>query len=221
VASAETAIGALGRSVTTLLPFNGLPGLVSILAFVCALALPAWLLHRRIQSSKALDSPARRVVYDTIVAAPGATPADVRARTGFHYTTCIHHVRILADLGLVVSRRVGGRIRLFENHGAYGIKDSQARIAVRTESVRGALGVVARRPGISLSDLAHEIGIAPSTAKHHVDALVASELVVAQRVGRMVRLSIAPHAVDAVAAALAGNRPQRLANPGMPLTTEC
>jgi DNA-binding transcriptional ArsR family regulator len=166
------------------------------------LALPLWMLYRRVRQATALGNPHRKRVYELVLQVPGTTPSDLQRATGLHYATCVHHLRILEDLGFVELKRMGGMVRCFENHGRYGALPSRALAEARNPVVLAVLRTVLRQPGVSPADVARATGLSRPGVKHHLDRLLEEGLVAAQREGQRVRLQVPPNAIDAVVAAL-------------------
>ncbi|MGQ0534659.1 MAG: winged helix-turn-helix transcriptional regulator [Methanobacteriota archaeon] len=184
-------------------PLSSGPFLAILAVSGALLAVPPLLaLYRRVLAARALENPERRRIYDEIVRRPGVNPGDLRAATGLHYTTCEHHVRILADLGLIQTLRLGVHLRLYENHGRYGATETRVLAAMRHATTRAVLTHILRNPHVRPAEVARAVGLSRPAAKHHVDRLVSLGLVEAGRDGTAVRLSIAPKAVDPLIAAL-------------------
>jgi DNA-binding transcriptional ArsR family regulator len=151
---------------------------------------PAWALYRRIISSGALDSPRRARIMDSIRAQPGITPGALRKATGLHYTSCLHHVRVLADTGFVDLRRVGGQWRCFPREHA-GLAAQRWWVASNGLTARALLALVASKPGISPAEAARELGITRSAMQHHTERLRGLGVIEATRAGARVELRIA------------------------------
>ncbi|HVL86431.1 MAG TPA: winged helix-turn-helix transcriptional regulator [Candidatus Thermoplasmatota archaeon] len=172
-------------------------------ALVLALAIPVWLLYRRVDARNALANPQRRRILDRIVAEPGITAADLARLTGLHYTSCEHHVRMLEASGHVYVLRVAGSKRCFENHGRYGAVEARALAASRVPGSFALLRLAARADGVSLSEAARALGRSVSTTKHHADRLTALGLLCAKRRGRCVLYRVPAPALDGVLFAVA------------------
>lgn len=168
-----------------------------------ALVAPFWLMYRRIRAGAVLENPQRKVIYDRVLAQPGLTPGDLRAATRLHYTTCIHHLRVLSEQGLVMVKRLGGSIRCYENHNRYGVVESRLLAAARSATARGLLREALRSPDVTPADAAERLGVARSTVKHHMDRLAAWGLLEVRPDGSNLRLRVAPAAVDGLVGLLA------------------
>lgn len=171
-------------------------------SMVVAVPLLALALYRRIVAARALEHPLRRALYHRIVAAPGLTPADLAAAEGLHYTSVVHHLRILeASRHIEVARR-GGTLHCFENHARYGVAQKSALVAARQPTSRSILEGALREPGVPAAQVARALGIGRSAMKERLDTLAAWGLVATERDGRDRRVSVPTGARDAVVAAL-------------------
>ncbi|HVL86426.1 MAG TPA: helix-turn-helix domain-containing protein [Candidatus Thermoplasmatota archaeon] len=200
--AAEAAPGAQIARVPATAGAPPLAGALPLALLGLAVAVPAWLLYRRVHRDRALAHPVRAAVFEEIRRRPGVTPGEVAAVLGVHYTTGEHHVRILADLGLLEVKRAGRTLHCFENHGTHGRVDKAVRIAVRTPAVAALLAAVARRPGLCPAEAARAAGVARSTGKQHVDRLAAAGLLRVERVGARVALRVPAEVVDPLCSAL-------------------
>lgn len=162
--------------------------LVTFVAAAPLLAAPVWALYRRILRARALDHPQRRQLLEAIQASPGLTVGELRAKAGLHYTTVLHHVRLLEEVGLVQRQRVGGQWHCFPH--AIGATERNRTVAARSPTSEAVLRVVAANPGIRASDAARAVGIAPSSMKHHIDRLESWGLLKVTRDAGRVRLHV-------------------------------
>lgn len=83
-----------------------------------------------------LAVPVRQTLLDMIQGTPGATQADLARLTGLSAPTIHHHVRILAQAGLVELRREGATMRCFPPEAANGPLGAQSATP-RTSSLAG------------------------------------------------------------------------------------
>ncbi|HVL86376.1 MAG TPA: MarR family transcriptional regulator, partial [Candidatus Thermoplasmatota archaeon] len=175
-------------------------GVMAALLLGVALAIPLWALYRRLVREGALDQERRRRIHDLVLASPGITAGELRSATGLHYTTVTHHLRVLHELGLVEVLRLDGRLRAFENHGRFGCVEKRVAAAAKSATSLAVLTVALRRPGVSPSTVATELGLTRPAVKRHVDKLAAWGLLEPRREGARLRLHLSPRAVDAVLA---------------------
>lgn len=164
------------------------PSHVPVVAGLIALA--AWILYRRLTRDRVLDNDLRRRVRDLVDDAPGVTAARIADELDVHYDTVRHHLRVLDEFDEIRVDRFGSTRRYFPNHGRYTADDRALLAALRVEPRRRALETLARDGGLSSGELAEAIGVAPSTASHHLAELEAAGLVERTRDGRSVRCEL-------------------------------
>ncbi|HWH07701.1 MAG TPA: helix-turn-helix domain-containing protein [Candidatus Thermoplasmatota archaeon] len=154
------------------------------------LGLGAWAWRRRAWLAAALFTrlsredvrahPARARLLDGARRAPGASTAALARALAMNEGTALYHLRVLERAGLLKSLAVGRERRWTEAGASPEARTPPARARV-LDAVRGA-------PGASLTDVSRALGVAKSTAHHHVAALVAEGRVEARRSGRALRL---------------------------------
>lgn len=154
------------------------------------IALVAWILYRRLTRDRVLDNDLRRRVRDLVDDAPGVTAATIADELDVHYDTVRHHLRVLDEFDEIRVDRFGSTRRYFPNHGRYTADDRALLAALRVEPRRRALETLARAGGLASGELAEAIGVAPSTASHHLADLEAAGLVERSRDGRCVRCEL-------------------------------
>lgn len=163
-----------------------------------ALGFPLVRLYRRIDRTAVLEHPVRREIHELVAGSPGLTPAEIGRATGLHYTTCVHHLRVLEDCDEVEVRRMDGRVRCFLNHGRFRALDRAVVAAWRSTTPRAIVGAVLRKPGLTPSELARRLGLHRATVTEHVDRLVEAGVLEEERAGRARRLSAAPGVLDSL-----------------------
>ncbi|HVL87470.1 MAG TPA: helix-turn-helix domain-containing protein [Candidatus Thermoplasmatota archaeon] len=152
---------------------------------LAALALPFWLLYRRLSRSD--DSPARASILAFLETNPGATAACVARARGLHYTTAAHHLAALARVGFVVAVQVGGRRRFHRATGAPR-PSGVAVLLAGSPQKRRILEAIRSEPGVRPAHLARALGLPRSSVRHHVDALAAAGVVTIESATGEVRL---------------------------------
>lgn len=186
-------------------------GLGLLLGFLILVA-PAWLLYRRVRPERVMENAVRTRVHHYVVCNPGTTAGRAAVALELHYTTCEHHLRILRDLGYVEGRRFGRHIHWFENHKRYGAAEARALAATYHPTAAAVVRALVRSPGACGADVARDVGLRRSSLKHHLDRLLARGVIVSRREGRVMRLCVAPGALDAVAFVLE-TRPRSMTDP--------
>lgn len=197
-------------------PAPDAPPLALGLLILAMLAVPAWLLSRRIGAADALENANRARVFALVAQKPAVTPAEVRDALGIHYTSVVHHLRMLEEAGHIRTERAQGRIRCFENGGRYDPVERATLAALRHPTVERLLRVLAWNAGIQQAHAARKAGIRRTLAKHHVDRLNAVGVVERERLGPRVRLRLAPAALDTVLSRAALPQPSDEPAPVLP-----
>jgi DNA-binding transcriptional ArsR family regulator len=175
-------------------------GLVSLLAAVAYYLAPllksgGMTLFSRVQGPALLEHPARRRIVELVEAEPGLHYQELVRRLGIGQGATEHHLRKLAEAGLVVRRRGTG----FTCYFPPGRHEAAARAApaLKSDGARRILHQIRARPGLSAKEVAASTGLDPATVSHHLHRLQEAGLVEAQRNGR----SLALHATAAANAA--------------------
>lgn len=134
-----------------------------------------------------LSNPRRRAVYDAIRANPGLAIRELLRITGLANGVASHHVRTLAQRGLIVRHKVGKTVRLFENHGRYD-RDWQTVAALRDPDARllhAWLKANGKCIQLDVITAATDWGWSPTATKRRLGALVEAGLAATVRQGRV------------------------------------
>lgn len=134
-------------------------------------------LYRRLTRDGLLENEIRRTVHETVGDEPGRTAAEIAEAADLHYTTVRYHLEILEEFDEIVARRDGRRIRYFLDHGRYGRIHRRVLAAAADDSRHRILTMLARDGPLRSGDLADRVGVAPSTASHHLARLDEVDLV--------------------------------------------
>jgi len=98
-----------------------------------------------VQKNEALEHKARAQLYDYVRTNPGATLSVAQTHLGVGWGTVEYHVAVLERLGLLTTKRVGGKRLLFVA-GQGRVVDARAWSLLRNSSVR-QLGATLFAPG--------------------------------------------------------------------------
>ncbi|MHB1260892.1 MAG: winged helix-turn-helix transcriptional regulator [Thermoplasmatota archaeon] len=145
-------------------------------------------LFSRIAGQDLLEHPARARLLQIVQAEPGIHFQDLVRRSGLPNGTAVHHLGKLTAARLLSARPLG-------RYTCYFSGTSPDRVALvaapllRSEGARKVYEAIQGRPGLSGLELAGLVALQPSTVNYHVQRLVDSGLVRAERDGRSVRLS--------------------------------
>lgn len=124
--------------------------------------------------------PTRARLLGEVRSAPGASTAGLARALGLNEGTALYHLRVLERSGLAKSLAVGRERQWFEAGMRAADEPSHAR--------RRVLDAIEAAPGSTLTEVARGVGVAKSTAHHHVAALAKEGRVEPARTGRTLRL---------------------------------
>lgn len=180
-------------------PWVGAGAFVLLLATLLSLSkfkAAVWVGFTRLRNEQILRHPMRSEILRIIEAEPGIHLSEIHRRIDLHKSSLIHHMRKLEHAGAVVIKNENGRTCYF----MAGRIDNRMMAAIpllKSNAARRVLEIVQARPGISLSGLAQDAGIAVSTANYHVHRLSSCGLVGTEKIGKMLVLRPLSLAKDA------------------------
>lgn len=143
-------------------------------------------LFTRFEKDTVLDHPKREGLYGMIVMKPGITLQDLCEGTGLSRTAVSHHLRLMEQQHIIVSKRVGRSRHFFENGGRYGRDQKDAYAVLHNDRSKEVHSFIETHPGSIQKDLCDALGIQASVAHWHVKRLVEANLIEAIRQGRTV-----------------------------------
>ncbi|MFB6270328.1 MAG: winged helix-turn-helix transcriptional regulator [Halobacterium sp.] len=131
--------------------------------------------------------------FNAIVRATDLAPGQVQ-----------HHARRLVDAGVVVREEVSGRTHYFPSE--YDAFERGVVALARRETARDLLSILLEDGPTRPADAADAVGVARSTLEHHLDGLVAADVVEKQRDARN-RVTLALRDPEVTASLLADVHP--------------
>jgi DNA-binding transcriptional ArsR family regulator len=143
-------------------------------------------LFTRFERDTVLGHPRREALYALILQQPGISLQSLGESSGLSRTAVIHHLRLLEQQHLVVSKRVGRSRHYFENGGRYGHDQKDAYAILQNGRSKAVAEFVRHHPGAMQKALCEALGIQPSIAHWHVRRLAEAGIVEAVRRGRTV-----------------------------------
>jgi DNA-binding transcriptional ArsR family regulator len=166
-------------------------------------------LFTRFGKDTVLGHPRREALYARILQEPGISLQALGEATGLSRTAVVHHLRLLEQQHLIVSRRVGRGRHYFENGGRYGHDQKEAYAVLQNDRSRAVAEAIRARPGMMQKTLCAQLAIPPSIAHWHVTRLTQANLVQVVRQGRTVAYfpGHAMPALDGRARALPASEP--------------
>lgn len=169
--------------------------LLGVAVLVPAAAL-LWL-YRRVRGDELLDHELRRRMVEIVREEPAVNTSEIAEKLGVDVTTVLYHARRLDDADLVVTKRCNGEVVFFDpTRHPKAMRGVAA--AIRHETKRRLVDLVAREPGLNLSEAARCLDRAPSTIKRHADGLVEEGVLEDVDDGAARRLTVAEDAREAL-----------------------
>lgn len=144
--------------------------------------------YSRYDGSDPLELGNRQLLFETVTAEPGLSLAQLAARTEVPVSTVRYHTRILAEEGLLRTEQLHGRHRVFPA----GTDNLELATALADGPTRAVLDAVSAHEPVSVTSLADLVDRSPSTVSYHLDRLEGSGLVVRERAGPTVHISVTP-----------------------------
>lgn len=172
------------------------PGTPVWLAGTNAIPLIAVALYHRLGRDDLLDNRIRARILDAVVEDPGGTVTDYADVADVDRTTARYHLRMLERFDYVMSDRLRGRTRYFENHGRWDAFARRAIAHLRNRSTRQLVAAVLEDPGRPCPDLAERAGLSESAVYRKVDRL--AEIGIVRVEGRPKRVRPASSTRDRV-----------------------
>jgi len=143
-------------------------------------------LFTRFERDTVLGHPRREQLYARILQEPGISLQDLGQATGLSRTAVVHHLRLLEQQHLIISRRVGRSRHYYENGGRYGHDQKEAYAILRNDRSKAVAEFIRSHPGTMQKTLCEALAIPPSIAHWHVRRLQEGGLVESIRQGRAV-----------------------------------
>lgn len=143
-------------------------------------------LFTRFEKDTVLGHPKRERLYASIMQEPGITLQDLCTRANLSRTAVTHHLRLLEQQHLVVSKRLGRSRHYYENGGRYGRDQKEAYAVLQNERSRDVASFIQGNPGAIQKHICEALGIQASVAHWHVRRLQEANLVEPVRRGRTV-----------------------------------
>lgn len=140
----------------------------------------------RFERDTVLGHPKREALYAQIMEKPGVTLQDLCEKTGLSRTAVSHHLRLLEQQHLIVSKRMGRSRHFFENGGRYGRDQKDAYAVLHNDRSKDIHAFIQGNPGAIQKDLCEAMEIQASVAHWHVKRLEEARLIEAVRQGRTV-----------------------------------
>lgn len=140
----------------------------------------------RFERESVMQHPNRMQLYTLVSTTPGIRLQDLCDETGLSRTAVTHHLRLLEQQHVIVSRRMGRSRHYYENGGRYERDQKDAYALLQNDRSREIADYIRTHPGTIQKQLCEALGVRASIAHWHVKRLEEANLVDATRQGRTV-----------------------------------
>lgn len=156
--------------------------------------------YSRHDDSDPLNHETRLEIYEQVTASPGTYVTEVATATDTPLSTVRYHVRVLEGEDLVREKRLTGKRRLFPERST----DVAVHAALNDDSTATIVDAIDRLDQPTVSVLADETGRSDSTVSYHLSRLEESGVVVRERDGNRVHVTL-PSRVETAVTRLSGS----------------
>lgn len=129
-----------------------------------------------------LASPARRRVYELVVAVPGLSVSELARRLSLHWNSVALHVEVLRQAGLVASVRVGRR-RVILPWALLHQAGTEGPGPLGEPACRRVAELICRLPHRQVWEIVELSGMSERAVYHHVKRLADAKLVATSKPG--------------------------------------
>lgn len=143
-------------------------------------------LFTRFEGKKVLEHPNRAHLYTLVAGSPGIRLQDLCEETHLSRTAVTHHMRLLEQQHVVVSKKVGRSRHFYENGGRFERQQKDAYAVLQNDRSRTIARFIRENPGSIQKDLCDALDMRASIAHWHVKRLSEAHLVEPIRQGRTV-----------------------------------
>lgn len=143
-------------------------------------------LFTRFEKDTVLGHPKREAIYALVMQNPGVTLQDLCRQMNLSRTAVGHHLRLMEQQHLILSKRMGRTRHYYENGGRYGRDQKEALAILQNERSRRIADFIDAHPGAIQKRICEEFGIQASVAHWHVKRLREANLIEPVRAGRTV-----------------------------------
>lgn len=134
------------------------------------------LFYNRLSRDKVLESDVRKRIVRELSLRPGRTCAEIARELGVHYTTAVHHMRILEKFGKAVAHRTSSQLTFFQRDGSTPPASRAEIVALRRPATAALLEAARRHGSFRTRQIAGALGIPRSTAGDRIRILVCAGL---------------------------------------------
>jgi len=158
--------------------------------FFFFLKMFSYLGYRKIAAASVLDSPARALLYETIVKNPGIYFTELVRITGMKQAPIRYHLAILRLTGKIADLEAPGDTRYFENSGRFTIMEQKVLRSLRNSRERDIFLHLMENPDITRKELVGLMGVSGATISWYTGRLSDDGLIVVTKAGKHARYEI-------------------------------
>jgi predicted transcriptional regulator len=140
-------------------------------------------LYTKLTREEILDHYTRGKIHGYVLANPGEHYNSIRKALGIPNGSFAYHLQVLERECMIKSKRDG----LYKRFYPFGAKIPEGKKFRLNDTQKIILGGISERPGISQGDIAHLLGVKPSTVNYHMKRLQTAGLVNSVRKGISVK----------------------------------
>lgn len=144
-------------------------------------------LFTRFEGEKVMEHPKRSELYTHIAEKPGIRLQDLCDETSLSRTAVTHHLRLLEQQHVIVSKRVGRSRHFYENGGRYAVHQKEAYALLQNDRAKSIMDTIQKSPGIIQKDICGHLDLQASIAHWHIKRLSEAGLVEPVKQGRTVQ----------------------------------
>lgn len=148
--------------------------------------------YSRYDDSDPLENAVRRSVFETVERSPGTYLSQIAEEVGYSLSSVRHHVRVLVDERQLTTEKIDGKRRVFPR----SVDDLELHVELNDPSRRVVIESVERLEPTTVSRLSVELDRSPSTVSYHLSRLEAVGLVLRDRDGQSVSVTLTEKAHD-------------------------
>lgn len=146
-------------------------------------------LYTRLTKREILQHEERERIVELVEAEPGIHFRELARRLDAGHGILGHHLRKLEEAGAIQEHETGSH-RCYFSTGRLRADEREALATVKAGGARKVMAVLEEHPGLSLTEIAEEVGLARSTVSHHVSRLTEVDVLEAEWEGRSKRLRL-------------------------------
>lgn len=161
----------------------------SMLILECLLYSAPFVLGRL---QNVLENRTRLDIFNYVIGNPGCTPSEISSRQKMNNGTVKYHVRMLEAQGMIIFRRMGKYVRLFNSPKANSELEKTVMVYTKNETSRNILCAILDEPGVTNRKLSDMFSLDKSSIHWHLERFINARLVKFEQDGRNKKYFLEP-----------------------------